>query len=132
MANQLTVTLQEYETLVALAREGTRNGDGSVTDKARELDLFLRSIEKRNNISRDGLWVQWQELDQPLPPKVRFPTTWPPELRKYIELTTRRVSKADVQAVLKAHASKPTNVMVTRDPGALVGWTTLDQYFLTG
>ncbi len=124
----ITIDLQEYESLVALARVGTK----SDPEKARQLDAFLRILEKKNNIIRDVLWVQWSEMDQPLPPTTRFPTTWPPSQRHYIELVTRRVSRADVEDVLEHHARKPVDVLVTKDPGATLGWTSLDQFFLTG
>lgn len=128
-----TLTQQEYEALIALARDGTKDADGNVlSEKALQLDEFLKSIEKNNGVTRDGLWVQWQELDQPLPPTTNFPEKWPPEMRFYIELVTRRVARVDVEEVLAARARKPHNVLVTRDPGARVGWTTLDDYFVSG
>jgi hypothetical protein len=123
-----TLDVQEYESLIALAREGTK----STPDRARQLDTFLRSIEKKNGVVRDGLWVQWSEMDQPLPPNTRFPDVWPPQQRRYIELITRLVARVDVDAVLEQHARKPVDVLVTKDPGAQLGWTTLDQFFLTG
>jgi len=128
-----TLTQQEYEALIALAKDGTKDADGNVlSEKALKLDEFLKSIEKNNGVTRDALWVQWQEMDQPLPPTARFPEKWPPEMRYYIELVTRRVARVDVEEVLSARASKPHNVLVTRDPGARVGWTPLDDFFVSG
>ncbi len=124
---QLTLSLQEYESLVALARKGA-----STPEKSRQLDAYLRSIEKKNGITRDFLWVQWSEMHQPLPPATRFPETWPPEQRFYIELTSRRVARADVEAVLQQRARSPVDVLVTKDVGATLGWTKLDDFFLTG
>lgn len=120
--------VQEYEALIALARVGTKDDP----EKARQLDAFLKNIEKKNGVTRDVLWVQWSEMHQPVPPNVRFPTTWPPEMRYYIELVTRRIARADVEAVLENRAKNPVDVLVTRDPGATVGWTTLDAFFLQG
>lgn len=117
---------QQYEALIALAREGTA-GDA---DRARQLEEFLKSIEAANNITRSILWVRWQEMDQPLPPTTRFPDSWPPTQQYLIELISRRVAKADVDAVLDARARKPVDVMVTPDPGARVGWTPVDDYFI--
>lgn len=129
----LTIDQQQYESLIALAREGTKLADGTVdSEKALRLDNFLRLIEEQNGITRDALWVQWQDSTTPLPVGTKFPEKWPPDMRYYIELVTRKVSKADVEQVLEAHANSPTNVLVTSDPGARVGWTPLDQYFLTG
>lgn len=125
-----TLTTEEYEALVALAREGTKDVNGSpIHDKAVVLNDFLVSLEKKNGITRDILWVQWQELDEPLPPGTRFPERWPPEKRVLLEYVTRRISRADVEEVLNANAKNPTSVLVTRDPGALYGWTELDAFF---
>lgn len=123
---QFTLTQQQYEALVALAREGT----ASDPDKSRRLDEFLKSIEKANGVLRDAVWVRWQEMDEPLPPTARFPETWPPEKQWYIELITRRVAKVDVEEVLRVRARNPINVMCTRDPGARVGWAELDAFFV--
>ena len=127
---EFTLTQQEYEALIALAREGTKDADGQVIQqKANELDEFLNAIETNNGVTRDGLWVQWQEMDSPLPPTTNFPDVWPPELRWYIELISRRVAKSDVEAVLAARARSPISVLVTKDPGARQGWTPVDDYF---
>lgn len=132
MAATLTISIQQYEALIALARAGTVQ-DGQVNaEKAVQLDEFLKSIEKANGITRSGLWVRWTEMDQPLPPTTRFPASWPPSQQYYIELVTRLVARADVDQVLQAHARRPLDVMVTKDPGALVGWTQLDSFFVTG
>jgi len=117
---------QQYEALIALAREGTTNSP----DKARELEEFLKSIEAANGVTRSILWVRWQEMDQPLPPATRFPDSWPPQMEYLIELVTRRVALSDVEAVLAARASKPVNVVVTPDPGRRVGWTAVSDYFI--
>lgn len=128
-----SLTQQQYEALIALAREGTKDADGNVVqDKALRLDAFLKSIEKDNGITRHALWVRWQETDSPLPPTTNFPEVWPPLLTHYIELISRPIARADVDAVVAAKARRPLTVMVTKDPAALVGWTTLDDYFLTG
>ena len=128
-----TLTQQEYEALISLARDGTKDDEGTVhANKARELDEFLRLIEKNNGVTRDGLWVQWQELNEPLPPTANFPYKWPPEKRWYIELITRKVAKVDVEAVVADRAKNAHNVLVTPDPGARVGWTSVDDYFTTG
>ncbi len=129
---QLTFTLnqQEYEALIALAREGTKNDAGQVNqNKAVALDTFLRDIETNNGVERDAVWVQWQEGDQPLPPTTDFPDVWPPEMRFYIELITRKVTRVDVDAVIENQASFAVNIMVTRDPAARVGWLSVDDFF---
>lgn len=122
----LQLDQQGYEALIALARKGA-----STPDEARRLDTFLVSLEKNNGINRYGLWVQWQEQDQPLPPTTRFPEVWPPNMRFFLELISRPIARVDVDAVLKQQARKPTNVLVTKDPGAIVGWTAVDQFFIT-
>lgn len=156
MTQQLTVTFQEYESLVFLAREGARLRGfittaatdprlsylveaanryvGTDANGARELEAFLKNIEKNNDIVRHFLAVRWQELDEPLPPRVagaatRFPENWPPNLEGTIELLTRAIARADVDAFLSARAKTPANVMVTIDPGMRVGWTPVEDYF---
>jgi hypothetical protein len=119
----LTLSLDEYEALVALARSGV-----STTDARRDFESFLGSIEKKNGITRYKLWIQWQEADSPQPTQ-RFPESWPPQLRHYLELTTRPIARMDVDAVLKRKARRPVHVLVTPDPGAELGWTPVETYF---
>jgi hypothetical protein len=126
----LSLNQAEYETLVEYARQGTLNADGNViAEKALGLDAWLRYIEGKNDIHRYFVWVQWQEQDAPLPAGTVFPEKWPPELRAFIALTSRKISRADVYAVLEQRARQPTSVLVTNDPAAKVGWTEVDQYF---
>lgn len=154
---QLTITFQEYESLVYLAREGARlTGflDAAATDprlrylvevarryvgndsnKARSLEAFLKIIEGNNSIVRYYLMVRWQELGEPLPSRVagaatRFPENWPPTLQGYIELLTRPITRSDVDSYVASRANNPVSVMVTSDPGGTVGWTALSDYFL--
>lgn len=156
MVQELTLSLQAYESLVFLAREGARlrgfmeaaSTDprlkylveaanryvGTDANGARELEAFLKSIEKTNGITRYFLGVRWQEMNEPLPPRIagaatRFPENWPPNLEGTIELMTRPIAKADVESYLKATARNPVSVMVTPDPGMRVGWTSLEDYF---
>jgi hypothetical protein len=120
-----TLTQEQYEALIALAREGS-----TTAFQARTLDEFLKVIETANGVTRSGLWVRWQEMHQPLPSTTSFPDTWPPELEHYIELVTRQVARADVETMIAARATSPVNIMVTKDPGKTVGWTSLDDYFV--
>lgn len=121
----ITLTQEEYESLVALARVGVVNSP----NHARELAAFLSTVETRNGITRYFLAVRWQELNKPLDPGVRFPDTWPPTLSATIELITRPISRADVDELLAARAENPTSVMVTNDPGQRLGWTLVNDYF---
>jgi hypothetical protein len=122
-----TLNQEEYEALIALAREGVQTDPQRIT----RLEQFLRGIEKTNGITRSFLMVQWQELSAPLPPGTKFPEVWPPQLRKSIELISRPIAKADVDAVIEKYASEPTSILVTKDPAGLVGWTPIDQFFIT-
>jgi hypothetical protein len=121
----ITITMQQYETFVSLARANVTDGE-----QLRKIDEFLKVVEKENGITRDAIWVQWQEMDAELPAGTRFPETWPPELRWYIELMTRRVARSDVDEVLKHRARAPVNILVTKDPGARYGWTPVDDFFV--
>lgn len=120
----VTLNNEQYSALVALARQGAKS-----PDQARVLNTFLLEIERSNNIKRFLLMVQWQEQDQPLPPTARFPEAWPPSMRATIELFERPVARTDVDALLRQRASQPTNILVTTDPGGLVGWQAIDDYF---
>ena len=130
MAFPLSLSQAEYETLVEFARQGTLNDDGSIRrEPALGLDSWLRALEFRNGVVRYFLWVQWQEQGAAVPPGARFPEKWPPELRASIALMSRAITRADVEAMLATKAREPTNVLVTRDPAAIVGWTELAEYF---
>jgi hypothetical protein len=122
----LSLDQQQYESLVALARAGA-----TTEEKSRQLEQFLRSVEKANGITRDFVLVRWQELDQPLPIGTFFPTSWPPQLQRTIEMVTRPIARADVERMLDVHATNPTSVMCTRDPAGVLGFKTLDQFFIT-
>ncbi len=126
MAFPLSLEQDQYEALISLARRGA-----TTPDAARDLETFLLSLEKAGGITRYTLWVQWQEMNQPLPPGTNFPKVWPPQLRSYIQLTTRPIAKTDVEAVLLAKAKQPFNTYVTKDPAAEIGWTKLDDFFIT-
>lgn len=156
MANDVTVSYQEYEALVAFARKGAQlegtmrafEGDPTLRrlwekgrtqygwdpNLVRELEHFLVSIEKHNGITRHFLAIRWNESGAPLPGRVagaptRFPENWPPTLEASIELLTRPIARTDVDAVVTARAMQPLDIMVTPDPGKRVGWTLLDDYF---
>lgn len=120
----ISLNQESYEALVALARAGAQD-----PDTQRKLESFLVNLETANGITRYLLWVRWQEADQPLPATVRFPDSWPPNLQYLIQRTDRPIIQADVQSVVAAKASNPVSVMVTQDPGALVGWTQIAAFF---
>ena len=121
------LSVEQYEALISMARTATA-GD---QEKTIQLELFLRDIEARNGITRSFLLVQWQEAGAQLPPGTSFPARWPPELRKALELVGRPIARVDVESVLSKYASEPMTVLVTRDPAGIVGWTTLDAFFIT-
>lgn len=124
----LTLTIEQYEALIALARRGRHHG-GADLARVSELDAFLRTIEKANNITRYSLWVRWQDPVAPLPPGTDFPKTWPPQLSYFLELLTRPICKQDVLDVVSQRTPKAVNIMVTPDPAATLGWTLIDDYF---
>lgn len=129
MTFTFTLNQEEYEALVALARKGTYKPDGQIDQaQAYHLDQFLKNIEKNNGAARDGVWLQWQELEHPLPPGTNFPAVWPPEMRAYVEKVGELVTKTDLETVLSTKAVNPVSVLFTRDPGATYGWTPIDQY----
>lgn len=120
----LSLSVEQFEALTALARRGV-----SAEGEIHALEDFIRAIEKDNDIIRYSLLIQWQEANQPLPPSTDFPKVWPPEMRARIDLVTRPIARADVEALLKAKANQPVNVLVTKDPAGIVGWTKLESFF---
>lgn len=129
--SSISLTLEQYEALIALARQSTVNADGSINQQAANvLNAFLASIEQANGITRSSLWIRWQDPTAPLPPGVRFPETWPPTLQFFLQLITRPIAKTDVQTVVNGKTANAVNIMVTPDPAALVGWTQLGSFFV--
>lgn len=124
--SSVTLNNEQYTALTALARRGCTN-----VEQTRTLESFLKEIDKTNGVTRFVLLVQWQELDSPIPPNAVFPEKWPPELRLLMERVDRPIAKADVTTAVAKHAKNPHEVIVTRDVGGLVGWTKLDDFFIT-
>ena len=125
MALQVTLSVEQYEALVVMAQRGAATSGDSA-----QLDAFMQLIERSNGFVRDLVWVQWQELDEPLPLGTRFPETWPPSLRAKVQFCTRKVTQADVEEAMRAAGARsPTSILVTRDPGATYGWTELSKFF---
>jgi hypothetical protein len=122
--SNMSLTPDEYAALVSLARKGS-----TAPEAERALAAFLRPLEARNGIIRSSVWVQWQEARKRLANDHVFPGTWPPTLRKYLEVMGRPVNKQDVQALLAQEAVSPVTVLITKDPGATLGWTELDVFF---
>lgn len=127
----LRLTQEEYEALVALARQGALTS-ANPDSRAYALEAFLQRLEKANGLVRHALWVRWQDARTPLPPTTRFPDVWPPTQEGQIELLSRAITRDDVLALVRARASSPCNVLVTRDPARRVGWTELDRFFAPG
>lgn len=116
----MNITVEQYEALVSLARKGAPDQYA--------LDVFLKQIEKDNNITRYLLWVQWQEADSALPPTARFPESWPESLREKIERVNKPIPKSDVLALVNMRARRPVTILVTKDPAATVGWMPVENY----
>lgn len=123
---EFTLLQSEYEALISLARDGAA---AQSADKVRTLEDFLQMIEAKNGITRSIVWVQWQEVDSPLPPGTDFPETWPPEMRKKVELVSRPVARVDVDQVVTQFARQPENILCTRDPAGIIGYTPIDDFF---
>ena len=128
---QIVLQQEQYEALLSLAQQGTRRPNGTIDQqKALALDAALQDIEQSNGIKRYSLWIQWQDPTAPLPPGVRFPETWPPNLRYFLQLISRPICQNDVTTIVAQRTSNATNIMVTPDPAALLGWTPIAQFFV--
>jgi len=129
--SSISLTLEQYEALISLARRSTVNPDNSIDQQqANVLDAFLLEIEQDNDITRSSLFIRWQDPTAPLPPGIRFPETWPPSLQYFLQLLTRPIAKSDVIALVAARTSNAVNIMVTQDPAGLVGWSKLEDFFV--
>jgi len=117
----ITLTQSEYEGLIALARMAP------VDQLA--LNMMLEEIEKTNGIKRYLLWVQWQDAAGVVPIGMSFPETWPAELRAKIEQVDVPINRQQVEDMVALRANKPIGILVTPDPNATLGWSTLDQWF---
>jgi hypothetical protein len=118
----ITLTNDQYAALVSLASKST-------TDSLL-LDQFLKEIETANSITRYFLRIRWQECNLPLPANTNFPTTWPPTQESSLTRYDRPVARVDVETEVSRLAANPVDIMVTRDPNGLLGWTKLADYFL--
>lgn len=126
----LSLQQADYETLIEFARRGTLDANGQVKqEEALSLDSWLKDLERRNGVQRYAVWVQWQEQGAALPAGTTFPETWPPAMRFYLALVSRPIARSDVDTMLNMRAISPTNVLVTRDPAAIVGWTEISVFF---
>lgn len=120
----ITMTDEQYEQLVGLARRGMDANDGQ-----RSLNDFLVTIEESNDIVRYLLWVRWQEVGQVHPVNKPFPDGWPPTQQVKIERLSTPVSRADVEVAVADRGVNPVGILVSEDPGGQLGWSTIDQYF---
>jgi hypothetical protein len=122
MSSSITLTLDQYTSLIGLARKGAGQ-------QQFDLEELLKGIETANSIRRYLLWVQWQNPTAPLPPGVRFPETWPPELRHRFESVNKPILKDDVLNYVTQKCPNAVNILVTPDPSATLGWTQIDVLF---
>lgn len=123
--SSITLNLEQYEALIALAKQGSPSQQQQAV-----LNQFLQEIEQDNGITRYSLYIRWQDPNAPLPPGVRFPETWPPNLEFFLQLLTRPICLNDVMQVVNSRTTNAQNIMVTPDPAGLVGWTQLSNYFV--
>lgn len=113
----LDINESQYEDLLALALKAD-----PVTTRA-----LRAEVDKINGITRYGLLVRWQDLGGQAPPRREIAKPWPPEATQYIEMK-RRITRADVDAVLEKRAINPVDVQVTPDPEGRVGWSQLSAF----
>lgn len=119
----MELTEEEYATLRGYALEGKTG------DSARQLTEFCADIERRNGYVFYTVYVQWTEANAPLPRTADFPEKWPPQWRIPVTVQGRPVARADVTKALAQAATTPVDILVTRDPAMLVGWTKADLFF---
>lgn len=84
-------------------------------------------VDAVNDIERFGLQIRWQDLGGQVPRRIDLGKPWPPKMTFYLEMQ-RRITREDVDAVLRTQAISPAVVQVTPDPEGRVGWSELDVY----
>lgn len=115
--SNVTLTRAQYDALTNAALSGN-------TEEVRRLrDL----IDKANGITRYRLWIRWQDIGGRPPPRIELGKGWPENQTYFLELE-RRITRADVNDVLRLNTKNPASVMVTPDPLATVGWTLVNDY----
>lgn len=119
----ITLKQDEYEALVYQSRKGMAGQDQL------PLDNMLKQVEERNGVRRYLLWVQWQDAQAVVPIGAEFPRKWPAELRTLIEQINVPINRQQVESTVAHLCSHPVSILVTPDPNATLGWSTLDQYF---
>jgi hypothetical protein len=113
----ITMTRPQYDALLAAAKVG----DPVAAAQLQKL------IDAGNGIIRYLLQIRWQDVGGKPPPRIELGKGWPPDQTFLLQLE-RRISRADVDDVLRTNASNPVSVMVTPDPLGVVGWTLIDDY----
>jgi hypothetical protein len=113
----LSITEYQYESLIAMALQAN----------PQQARILRTEVDRTNAIQRHGLLVRWQDLGGAVPPRRELGKPWPPKEQHYIEMT-RRITRQDVDDVLRAQAINPCIVQVTPDPDGRVGWSELDVY----
>lgn len=116
MAN-ITMTRAQYDALIAAAHTG----------QTVEVDRLRDLIDEANGITRYQLWIRWQDVGGRPPPRIELGKGWPENQTYFLELE-RKITRLDIDDVLRNNAKNPVSVMVTPDVNATVGWTLIDDY----
>jgi len=119
----IVLAQNDYLALTALARQGLDGKD------LVPLDQLLQKIEQANGMQRYMLWVQWQEATAVVPVGAVFPKNWPANLRTRIEQIDVPITQTQVLEAVSLQANRPIDILVTPDPNAVLGWSTVEQYF---
>lgn len=119
MAN-ITMTRAQYDALIAAAHAG----------QTVEVDRLRDLIDESNGITRYQLWIRWQDVGGRPPPRIELGKGWPVDQTYFLELE-RKITRLDVDDVLRNNAQNPVSVMVTPDVDATVGWTLINDYDFT-
>lgn len=83
-------------------------------------------VLKDNGVVIYYLWVRWQEVGGKAPLRT---TTWDwPEKQRALIRQDHKISRDDVDTLLRTRATNPADVHVTRDVNYTVGWTILNDY----
>jgi hypothetical protein len=113
----VTLSRPQYDALISAALAGN----------SAEVKRLRTIIDQANGITRYSLWIRWQDIGGRPPPRIELGKGWPENQTYFLELE-RKITRADVNDVLRTSARNPVSVMVTPDPLATVGWSLVDDY----
>lgn len=115
----ISMARDQYELLLEYAY-GRKAADDVLSD-------LQRKVDAANNVRRYSLNIRWMESGGSPPSRIEIGRGWPTN-QTFLLKMDRAIARADVDDVLRTHATRPVYVTVTKDENGVVGWTELDDW----